>query len=74
MAVLQDQYKILSDWKGKKYLGLDLDWDHNNRTVHLSMIGYVAEPLTIFLQKKKPYATGSALPAHQSTLWSEGPV
>ena len=52
MAVLQDQYKILSDWKGKKYLGLDLDWDHNNRTVHLSMLGYVAEPLTIFLQKK----------------------
>ena len=48
MAVLQEHYTIASNWKGKKYLGLDLNWDYNNRKVHLLMLGYVAEALTRF--------------------------
>ena len=51
MAVLQEHYKISSDWKRKKYLGLDIDWYYDNRTVHLSMLGYVVEDLTVFLHK-----------------------
>ena len=56
MAVLQEHYKLSSDWKGKKYLVLDLDWDYKNRTVHLSMLGCVAEALTRFCHKhpRKP--------------------
>ena len=27
MSVLKRSYKIYADWKGKRYLGLDLDWD-----------------------------------------------
>ena len=26
MVVLRKSYKISSDWEGKQYLGLDLDW------------------------------------------------
>ena len=51
MIVLREHYKILIDWKGKRYLGLDLDWDYENCEVHLSMLGYVAEDLTIFRHK-----------------------
>ena len=56
MAVLQEQYKISSDWKGKKYLGLGLDWDYDNHIVHLSMLGCVEEALTILRHKhpRKP--------------------
>ena len=56
MTVLRGHYKILSDWKGKKCLGLDLDWDYENRKVHLSMLRYVAESLTTFRHKhpRKP--------------------
>ena len=51
MTFLREHYKLSSDWKGKHYLGLDLDWDYENRKVHLSMMGYVAEALTLFCHK-----------------------
>ena len=52
MTVLREHYKISRDWKGKKCLGLDIDWDYNNRKVHLSMLGYVAEALSRFRHKQ----------------------
>ena len=52
MAVLQEHYKISSGWKGKKYLGLDIDWDYDKHTMHLSMIGYVLEAITRFRHKR----------------------
>ena len=57
MVVLQDQYKILSDWKGKRYLGLNIDWEYENRILHLLILGFLAESLTIFLHKhpRKPH-------------------
>ena len=30
---------------------MDLDWDYENRIVHLLMLGYVAEALTIICHK-----------------------
>ena len=54
MKVLREHYKILNDWRIKRYLGLNIDWDNNNRKVHLSMLGYVAEALTRF-QHKHPH-------------------
>ena len=36
-------YKITTDWEGKKFAGIDLAWDyhsqHSNRTCHISMKG-----------------------------------
>ena len=46
MAVIREQYKISSDWKGKRYLGLELYWDYYNRKVHLLVLGFVSEALT----------------------------
>ena len=31
-------YEIEIDWKGSKYVGIDLDFDYRNRQVHLSMV------------------------------------
>ena len=49
--MLQEHYKIPSDWKGGKYLSLDLDWNYDNTTEHLFMLGYVAESITRFRHK-----------------------
>ena len=54
MTVLRKYYKISRDWRGKRYLDLDLDWDYDNHKVHLSILGYVAEALTTF-QHKHPH-------------------
>ena len=56
MTVLREHYKISSDWKGRKYPGLDLGCDYGNCKVHLLMLGYLAEALTRFHHKhpRKP--------------------
>ena len=52
ISFLRDYYKISQDWKGKKYLVLDLDWGYSHRKVHLSMLSYVTDALTRFLHDK----------------------
>jgi hypothetical protein len=48
IKVLQKNYEITEDWKGEKYLGIDLDWDYDKREVHLSMRQYVQNALHRF--------------------------
>jgi hypothetical protein len=45
MACIQKNYNISSDWNGRAYCGLTLDWDYKNRTVDLSMPGYIKAAL-----------------------------
>jgi len=58
--VLKEHYEVATDWEGKKYNGITLDWDYDRREVHLSMPGYCKEALIRFnhtLQKinHQPY-------------------
>jgi hypothetical protein len=41
MACIKNNYEISSNWKGSAYCGLTLEWDYNNRTVDLSVPGYI---------------------------------
>jgi hypothetical protein len=41
MACIKKNYDISSDWNGTAYCCLTLDWDYKNRTVDLSMPGYI---------------------------------
>jgi hypothetical protein len=45
MACIKKSYNISSDWKGSAYCGLTLEWDYKNRTVDLSMPGYIKAAL-----------------------------
>ena len=56
MAVLKKDYTISCDPDGTRYLGLDLDWDYDNRVVHLSMLDYVKAAIARFQHKppRKP--------------------
>ena len=38
ISVLKSNCKISADWKGERYLVLDIDWDYEKREVHLSML------------------------------------
>lgn len=59
MSVLESQYKITKDWDGKRYVGINLKWDYDKRTVQLSMPEYVSNALTRFQHptpKRKQHA------------------
>ena len=43
--ILKQKYKISEDWLGTKYIGINFDWDYNNKQVHLTMPGYVSKAL-----------------------------
>jgi endonuclease I len=45
MKCIKKNYNISSDWKGSAYCGLTLEWDYKNRTVDLSMPGYIKAAL-----------------------------
>jgi hypothetical protein len=45
MACIKKNYNISSDWNGTAYCGLTLEWEYKNRTVDLSMPGYIKAAL-----------------------------
>jgi hypothetical protein len=64
MACIKKNYNISSDWNGCAYCGLTLDWDYNNRTVDLSMPGYIKASL------HKYQHAASARPEHAPHTWN----
>jgi hypothetical protein len=59
LQVLNMHYMCSQDWDGKKYLGMDIDWDYKQRKVHVSMLKYVPKVL-MRVQHKAP-----SMPQHQ---------
>jgi hypothetical protein len=59
LHILNMHYKCLQDWDGKKHLNVDIDWDYEQRKVHVLMLNYVPKVLMRF-QHKTP-----KMPQHQ---------
>ena len=38
---LEENYTVTTEWEGKRYIGITLDWDYKRRQVHLSMPNYI---------------------------------
>jgi hypothetical protein len=53
LNALKENYEVTEDWAGKLYCGISLDWDYENKTVDLSIPGYIANALHKF-QHKQP--------------------
>jgi hypothetical protein len=64
MACIKKKYNILSDWNGTPYCGLTLDWYYQNRTVDLSMPGYIKAAL------RKYHHPVPARPKHSPHMWN----
>ena len=45
LATLQEHYMVTADWEGKKYAGIDLEWDYKTRTFQLTMENYIRQLL-----------------------------
>ena len=37
---IEENYTVTTEWDGRRYIGIMLDWDYNRRLVHLSMPNY----------------------------------
>jgi hypothetical protein len=46
--LLKEHYTITEDWKGENFIGLNLKWDYEKRTVDLSIKDYVKKALQRF--------------------------
>jgi hypothetical protein len=64
MECIKKNYNISSDWNGSSYCGLSLDWDYKNRTVDLSMPGYIKAAL------HKYQHAAAARPEHAPNTWN----
>jgi hypothetical protein len=53
LNALKENYEVTEDWAGKLYCGISLDWEYKNKTVDLSMPGYISNALHKF-QHKQP--------------------
>jgi hypothetical protein len=45
IASIKSTYKLTKDWTGTLYCGISLEWDYTNRTVDISMPGYIKKKL-----------------------------
>jgi len=45
LNALKNHYKVSIDWKGEKYLGMQLNWDYDMQTYDISMPGYIDHAL-----------------------------
>jgi hypothetical protein len=50
--ILNKHYVCSIDWTGTRYIGMNMDWDYAQRQVHVSMLDYVPEALTLFRHQK----------------------
>jgi hypothetical protein len=64
MTCIKKNYNISSDWNGTAYCGLTLDWNYKDRTVDLSMPGYIKAALHNY-QHPAP-----ARPEHSPHTWN----
>jgi hypothetical protein len=62
---IKQTYKLTKDWEGNLYCGITLEWDYLNRTVNISMPGYIKKKL----QKYKHLTTKKL----QTCLYSPEP-
>lgn len=54
--MLEEHYKVTTDWTGGRYIGIHLKWDYTKSQVHLYMPSYVKKALIQFqhvLQKRQ---------------------
>ena len=63
-AALEEGYTLTTEWEGKRYIGITLDWDYKRSQVHLSMPNYVAKALRQFKHEArgKQYAPYPSVP------------
>jgi len=71
--LLKKIYKVTTEWDGKHYIGITLDWDYKLRQVHLcSLVNAGIHPEgSQTSPPRRPKETNTTLPKCRDKLWSE---
>ena len=54
LDILKKSFKISTDWEGKNYCGLTIDWNYDDNYADISMPGYIDRVLHRFQHPKPP--------------------
>ena len=49
--IIEENYTVTSEWDGRRYIVITLNWEYNRIQVHLSMLQYVTKALNQFNHK-----------------------
>jgi len=71
LRTLNKEYKTSSEWEGKRYIGLTLEWDYINRYVHVSMPGYCEKACQRFHHHKPKKPQDQPYPHVEPTYGSK---
>ena len=72
-TTLEHNYSVTVDWMGKRYIGITLDWDYEQKRVHLSMPNCVKKALQLF-QHKNTTGTTRTTSMHPNCIWSQSTI
>ena len=68
VSVIKENYEVTTDWEGKRYVELTLDWDYTLRQVHLLMPDYVPDALKRF-KRLRPRRLQNAPHANDAIIY-----
>jgi hypothetical protein len=71
LTTLKKYYEETEDWEGNLYCGISLDWDYKNKTVDLSMPGYIDNALHKFQHKPPDRPQHAPYPARKPQYGSK---
>jgi hypothetical protein len=71
LHALKQHYEVTEDWEGKLYCGVSLKWYYENRTVALSMSGYIENVLHKFQQNPPDRPHHAPYPARKPQYGSK---
>jgi hypothetical protein len=68
---IEEHYKFSTDWEGRLYCGIHIKWDYENRTVDLSMLGYIAATLHKYQHPLTPKGSTCPVLLESAQLWPQ---
>ncbi|MBV5280410.1 MAG: hypothetical protein J0651_03970, partial [Actinobacteria bacterium] len=71
ITILRKKYEMKLDWTGSRYCGLTLDWDYANRTLDVSMPGYVERALQRFAHTQDPSQPSNSPHKYQAPIFGQ---
>jgi hypothetical protein len=71
LNTLTKYYEVTKDWEGNLYCGISLDWYYKNKTIDLSMPGYIDNALHKFQYKPPDRPQHAPYPARKPQYGSK---
>ena len=71
IQAIEEHYEFAKDWAGTLYCGITLKWDYTQRTVDLSMPGYIQATLHKYSTPQSNTCATCATPMDSTHIWCQ---